>query len=354
VEAANKEVQNHINQLREKYYDILNIEILEQEKILDLLNKQKLKYERKRNGNIDTDIPEEQIETQDEIEAQHEIETLSYGILVPDKNYENGLVSMKKEGNEVKETRFAPKFNEVMSLLEKMGIEIQGNIYEETISEDRLRAEPYKIIHIELNGKKKTLLVSDEIGQATFIYAGNIEALYLKNSIKGVSVNDIKVSKIGYSDNYSSRLESCLMDQDVFGYIEDEKIVNDSTKQDINIDQGSYTFAYRNTPNNEEEKKLLSIFGLHSKSLKTAYKYLHNHKIDDVFVKEAIQDAVTGILGTTKQVQALNKDHFPGYKNEEGIELGCISDIFDTDFLRSPRYQNKVLECLEELEQKEY
>jgi hypothetical protein len=91
VEDEKQEIQNVIIQLRKQYNDILDAEILEQEKQLVLLKEKKIKNNRKVIMKNDID----QIEESEK--KQYEIEKLSYGILEADENNENKRVGTKKE-----------------------------------------------------------------------------------------------------------------------------------------------------------------------------------------------------------------------------------------------------------------
>jgi hypothetical protein len=42
--------------------------------------------------------------------------------------------------------------------------------FEETLNPERMRKVPYQIYHIMTNNLQKTVLISDQIGQATFVY----------------------------------------------------------------------------------------------------------------------------------------------------------------------------------------
>jgi hypothetical protein len=42
--------------------------------------------------------------------------------------------------------------------------------FEETLSPERMRKIPYQIYHITTKNIQKTVLISDQIGQATFVY----------------------------------------------------------------------------------------------------------------------------------------------------------------------------------------
>jgi hypothetical protein len=366
VEDEKKEIYNVISQLSKKYNDILDAEILEQEKRLVLLKEKRSKNNRKAIIKDTIDIDDNQIEESEK--KQYEIEKLSYGILESDENNENKRVGTKKEWNESKEVTSAPKFEELKELLKEMKVEILGKIYEETINEDRFREYPYKIIHIEVNGKKKTILVSDEIGQITFVYDGNIDKLSFKNAIKWYDINWVKVSKIKYLNNYSENLKKCLENQEAYWFaddwkkswkenIQDDLILSDEwnkTSNQIIIEESKEWIS-------DVEKGFLEKFGIQSHAFSYAYDYLELHKLDKDFAKKQIQDWIMMKFITPSwwklkvnqpRQSPFPKSSFPWYTDKNWEKVCTADDIFDQDFLTTDEYLFRVEESLQSLNNK--
>ena len=101
-------------------------------------------------------------------------------------------------------------------------------IYEEKLNKDRMREKPYKLIYLRTNWVNKTIVISDEIGQATFIYDWliNLE-LFNKNS-KWDEIDWVIWSKIVYGKDYYNNLSTSIF------------LKQNNNKWSNSIDAGNY------------------------------------------------------------------------------------------------------------------
>ena len=118
----------------------------------------------------------------------------------------------------------------------------------ENLNANRMRKIPYNIYHLDKSGLQKTILICDEIWQATFVYEGIIDTENFQNIEKWETIWDSQALKIIYSKkSFESSLEIALSDTLTFEEKEG-KIENEDEEQEDNIKKEQYTI--------EELKKL--------------------------------------------------------------------------------------------------
>lgn len=109
-----------------------------------------------------------------------------------------------------KKLKTAEKFKICMEILRDMWAIIIDKIYCEQENESRMRVIPYKIIYVEVLGRIKTIAISNEIWQATFVYDGHVLLEKFHISYRFQNKEDINVAQLYYSDVYWDKLEKML------------------------------------------------------------------------------------------------------------------------------------------------
>ncbi len=84
----------------------------------------------------------------------------------------------------MKEISSAPKYKKLINILIEQGIDVKNlAITTEKLDKNRMRQYPYKIVHI-LGDNPKTITISDQIGQATYVFDGYISLVDFINAEK--------------------------------------------------------------------------------------------------------------------------------------------------------------------------
>jgi len=118
----------------------------------------------------------------------------------------------------IEETTSVPKFQAFLTVLEQNNVSFEDLIVleedEEVLKKDkRMRKFPYKIVYLTINDIQKTVLISDEIGQATFVYEWVIVDHYFTEFSKWESIQWIEPEKIVYWKFYSERLQKSIFEE---------------------------------------------------------------------------------------------------------------------------------------------
>lgn len=103
-----------------------------------------------------------------------------------------------EEENNYKEIE-VQKFNSVLKALFYFWINLWDiKIYEETLTNNKIRKIPYRIIIVNTNNFKKTILVSDQKWEASFVYNWIIRAEKFENAKKSETINGITPITINF------------------------------------------------------------------------------------------------------------------------------------------------------------
>lgn len=103
--------------------------------------------------------------------------------------------------------------------------------YEEKINPERMRQIPYQIFHLTDENNKKTVLICNEIGQATFVYDWIISTSNFQDIQKWEEIDWIIPIKIIYNKNtFEKNLEIALNSKLEFNQKE-EKIINENEEK---------------------------------------------------------------------------------------------------------------------------
>ncbi len=128
--------------------------------------------------------------------------------------FEKGTAQIEWNGEtkEKIELQTSPKNKIFLRVLHKMWIDFWNvQEYEEQLNPKRMRQIPYKIYHIENWGTQKTVLICDQIGQATFVYDAIIEPAIFQVIEKWEEIDWNKALKIIYNKKtYENNLERAL------------------------------------------------------------------------------------------------------------------------------------------------
>ena len=104
------------------------------------------------------------------------------------------------------------KYRQFLNILLLININIEDLlIYEEKIDKDIMRQYPYKIIYISEWNIDKTVLISDEIWQATFVYDWIIRIEKFENYEKWEQIEWLVAKQIPYSEKYLENLKEAIL-----------------------------------------------------------------------------------------------------------------------------------------------
>lgn len=117
-----------------------------------------------------------------------------------------------------REVAQAPKFQTFLRILNKRWISFDSLIVleedEEVLKADkRMREIPYKIIYLREWDVEKTVLISDEVWQATFVYEWIIREDNFANFSKWEAIESIIPEKIVFWKTYNKRLEKAIFEK---------------------------------------------------------------------------------------------------------------------------------------------
>lgn len=120
-----------------------------------------------------------------------------------------------------------PKFQEFLKILENANVSFDNLVVyreqEEVLEEDnRMRNFPYNITHLRHGNIQKTILISDEIWQATFVYDWLIQEQHFREYSKWESILWLEPKKIIYWSKFSERLKEAIFSQEISGIIEED------------------------------------------------------------------------------------------------------------------------------------
>ncbi len=160
------------------------------------------------------------------------IKKLDFDIFKKEKVQIKKWVNDKESKVELK-TRW--KYSIFIKLLKKLNYNLDDIIqYEEKINTDRMRTIPYLIVQLNKKWKERTVLISDEIWQASFVYEWILEPDDFLNIEKWEEIKWIKCRKIIYNkDSYAINLrlllENDFVDEKIGkNFINEEKEIADS------------------------------------------------------------------------------------------------------------------------------
>ncbi len=142
----------------------------------------------------------------------------------------NSKIEWMWDWKEKIEMKTSQKNKIFLRVLHKIWIEFENiKPFVETLNQKRMRKVPYQIYHIDSWEYKKTVLICDQIGQATFIYDSIIAPEIFQIIEKWEEIEWLKPLKIVYSQkSYESNLKIAL----------DKKLsFEDKVRQIINEDE---------------------------------------------------------------------------------------------------------------------
>ncbi|MFK7780575.1 MAG: hypothetical protein QM490_05585 [Candidatus Gracilibacteria bacterium] len=145
-------------------------------------------------------------------------------------------------------------------VLYKMGYDA-GEIrqYEEKINSNRMRHIPYKIFHLQNQDNQKTVLICDEVGQATFIYDGIILPFAFKEVEKGEMIGKMKPLKVIYRKQTFEKKLGIALNNKLNLQLKEKPIVNEiEEKLDKEKKQASKEELQNMWSKGELQKEILS------------------------------------------------------------------------------------------------
>lgn len=111
------------------------------------------------------------------------------------------------------------------------------HIYKESLDIKRMRKSPYHIINIKWKNFSKTILISNQIWEATYIYDSLIEPEQFREIEKWQEIDWVKPIKVAYRNDYSNRLK------DILSWNNDFSILDENLSQEeIEISEQDYFY----------------------------------------------------------------------------------------------------------------
>lgn len=177
-------------------------------------------------------------------------------------------------------------FLDILSEYDITNADIEAS--EEVLENSQMRAFPYKIFHLTTSHGIRTVCISDQVGEKTYVYEGKVDADALISTKKGDPIGNIPVVWVSYRQNYRENLARVLFSEKfvvLWGDTEDEiwddiqdhdwdETIDESTiEQNIESNaSGSKMKGYpitnfidiRIPPEWEEESNFLSLFRIHT------------------------------------------------------------------------------------------
>jgi len=140
--------------------------------------------------------------------------------------------------NNLNELKIVDKYSEVLRVIYELYFWEEGfniKVSEEKLNEKQLRKVSYKIIHFSTYNKNKTILICNQIWQATYIYDWIIDVNIFQNIIKWLPINWIVPCKVIYLENYANMLSSVISE-------DNENIIckNNLSEKEIENYEGEY------------------------------------------------------------------------------------------------------------------
>lgn len=117
------------------------------------------------------------------------------------------------------------KYNEFLRMYSELFFwrkDVQIKTYVEKLDSNKIRKSPYYIINIIWKDFSKTLLISDQIWEATFVYNWMIESDKFVEIEKWQEVDGLKPIKVVYSESYSNELKELITQKKLYSYEESE------------------------------------------------------------------------------------------------------------------------------------
>ncbi len=190
--------------------------------------------------------------------------------------FEKGAAQIEWNGisKEKIELKTAQKNKLFLRVLHKMGIDFSDvTQYEESLNPERMRKIPYQIYHIEKWENQKTVLISDQIGQATFVYDAIIHTDIFKSIEKWDEIEGNPALKIIYNiKSYEKNLEIALNNILTFEEKEWQIVNEDEERADVEKMQKVTPVLYFST---------LSFSGFHI-DLKNITKFITKNTTDRI------------------------------------------------------------------------
>lgn len=113
------------------------------------------------------------------------------------------------------------KYNEFLRIYNELFFwrkDVQIKTYMEKLDSNKIRKSPYYIINIIWGDFSKTLLISNQIWEATFVYNWMIESGKFAEIEKWQEINGLKPIKVVYSEDYSNELKDLITKKELYSY----------------------------------------------------------------------------------------------------------------------------------------
>jgi hypothetical protein len=113
----------------------------------------------------------------------------------------------------VESAKTAPKYERFVSMLSKRGTDLSKLVLGiETLEKNQMRKIPYRVIWMP--DPDRTVCISDEIGEKTYVYRGSVDMPLLAMHKKGDDIFAIRVIAVPYSKSYEADLERAIFGED--------------------------------------------------------------------------------------------------------------------------------------------
>lgn len=121
----------------------------------------------------------------------------------------------KGSGEWMEELKTVEKYEKLIKILNDAGVDFNNiQVLTESINPERMRKIPYKIVYI-LGENPITITISNEIGQATYVFHDYIEPNLLVNAEKWQPIQNITPIKVTYSEtNFEENLKNAIFNSE--------------------------------------------------------------------------------------------------------------------------------------------
>ena len=125
----------------------------------------------------------------------------------------------------MEETKTAPKYESLVRILAKRSIDISGlMVGVETLEKSQMRSIPYRVVWMA--NPLRTICISDEVGEKTYVYHGFVDIASLAAHEKGEPIRGVPAVGVTCSDTYEMSLEQAIFNE-IVSFTEDIEIITD-------------------------------------------------------------------------------------------------------------------------------
>jgi len=152
----------------------------------------------------------------------------------------------------------------------------------EKLDNNKVRKFPYKIVQIQSSNFSRTILISDQIWEITFVYDWIIDTEEFQNIKKWAQITEVPFTTIKYGKNYASRLKETLSPDYDFTTKREKRKYPTSTeaKKQIYSTESNYL---------DQQELFQTLHNYQGKTTQESYEYFMNLPNWDANTPESIR-----------------------------------------------------------------